>query len=137
MRIHYAPDPADPADPVVVEFTPSLVDCPTAETIETLGGDIWATWREFGQAWLAGKHRARRAALWTALRATASPHAPSTFAEFLPRPDQLAVTLGDTEIEALRRRVIAGEITDPDQRAAIVDLLGEDPAPAPKAPPSA
>lgn len=139
MRIHYAPDPTgdDQEAPLLtVDFVASQVDCDTAELVETLGADLWSTWREFGQAWVAGRHRARRAALWVRLRAEHPDQAPERFAQFTPRPDQIAVALGDTEVEALRRRLIGGEITDPEQRAAIVELLGEDPAPAPKALPS-
>lgn len=65
MKLIYTPEDGDRE---VYDFIPAKLLSPEAEAIEDVGGNAWDTFEEFGQKFMRGSVRARRAALWVMKR---------------------------------------------------------------------
>lgn len=112
------------------QFVPGKLRCVEAEAIEAVGGGAWENFEEFGRAFMSGKRRALRAALWVVRRRDESDLTFESLEDL--GPFEIGVDpFGEDERAAIRDRLVAGQITDEAERAFCVALLGEDPAAGP------
>lgn len=117
------------------ELDPDSLLTVDAEAVELLGGRTWEDFDEWKRLLRKGNRRAVRAALWV-VRHHDEPKL--TFESLSLRADEVKFNLvGETELARWRQRLIDGEVSDPEVRAFMIEMLGEDPtAGDPKAEPS-
>jgi len=122
MLITYTPADGDKRE---WEFKPAKLISAEAEAIEDATG--W-TFDEFGEKFLGGSMKAKRAALWILLRR----ETPTLrFRELSITPEEVVVDLEPDEAERLRAAIEGDEDLDPRQRDAILGMLEREAAGAP------
>lgn len=102
-------------------FRPGELLSPEAEVLEECGGPSWGTYPEFGEKFMAGHLKARRAALWIMLKRQ-NPRL--KLADVIVRPDELDFDFEPHEKDRLRELLEAGEL-DEGQQAQLSDFMIE------------
>lgn len=122
MRLIWAPPQGERRE---WELDPSSLLTVDAEAIELLGGTAWEDFDEWRRLLGKGHRRALRAALWV-LRRADEPEL--RFDALSVRADEIKFDpIGETEKARWRQRLIDGQVSDPEVRAFMVRILGEDP----------
>jgi len=123
VLLTYIPDDGEKRE---FSFRPRKLVSAEAEAIEDATG--W-TFDEFGQKFLAGSMKAKRAALWVLLKRE---HPTLKFRDLSITPDEVALDFEPDEAAALREQLAADDTIDPEQRENILAILDEQIAQAPK-----
>jgi hypothetical protein len=110
------------------QFTPRKLMSPEAEAIEKV--TKW-TFQEFGAKFLAGSMLAYRAVVWIMLKRE---NPPLRFDDVSICMDDISVGFDDQESAQIREVLLADPDLDPEQRANLTEILGEDEAELPKDP---
>jgi hypothetical protein len=106
-------------------WDPNKLLSPEAELIEDIGGETWDNFEEFGAAFLRGKRKAIRAALWIMLRR--GPEKPPPFRDFVIGVQEAWVAWDDTELSRFRELLADPEIDmDPEQREHLLATFAGD-----------
>jgi hypothetical protein len=116
VRVIYAPDGGESRS---WAFNPGDLEFDEAALIEAADPGAWATFDEFGQAFMADSLRAVRAALWILLRRD---HPGLDIGQVRPRPREVAVVFDEAELAVIRAAITDDPDIDPRQRER---LLGE------------
>src|SRR3954464_12359565 len=104
------------------DFEPAKLLTPEAEALEAAGGEMWDTFEKFGELFLRGNLRARRAAVWIMRRRT---ERGLKFHDVVVRPGDIALIYTDEELDALREFVVSqleGDLP-PEELAERVEAL--------------
>lgn len=120
MIITYRPDGAPVQD---FEFFPADLETPESELLESVGGDSWKTFEEFGVLFFRGSQRAYRAALWVMLRRT---NPVLKFKDVSFRASQVTVGYSDSEREAILQVLLADPNIDAEERSSLTQIIGEE-----------
>lgn len=118
MIITYTPDDGDSQE---YEFMPGKLMNAEAEAIEDVGGQAWSTFEEFGVKFFRGSARARRAALWIAMK-RGNPRL--KFSDVSFRADQVSVDYSAKERAVILEAMLADPDLDEEQRANLTTALG-------------
>jgi hypothetical protein len=120
MIIKYYPDNAEEK---VFDFYPGALENPDTEAIESVGGETWSTYEEFGSLFFRGSQKAYRAALWIMLRKT-EPRLKFTDIRF--RAEQVAVDYSEKEQSMIRDALLANPMLDQEERQRLEEILDGD-----------
>jgi hypothetical protein len=129
VRLVWTPEEGEKRE---FSFRPNKLMSVEAELIESLGGEAWETFDEFGRLFMKGNRRAYRAALFVLLKRTEPGR---KFRDLNLRADEIAVDYEDDELAQILARVELDDDIDPEQRELLIASLGEQ-ASVPKAQPS-
>ena len=119
MKITYTPNDGEAREFI---FRPGELSNIEAELIEIQGGELWATYEDFGRHFMNGGMRAYRAALWICLRRV---NPKIKFMDVSFRVDEIDVDLEQEERDRIQAAIEGDQDLDDDQREAMIDLLEE------------
>lgn len=110
-------------------FRPGELMSPEAEALEEAGGASWDTFEEYGQRFMAGSLKARRAALWILLRRS---DPKLRFSDLVVRVAELSVKYDAEELGRIRANIEADDtLTDAERAEAIAAVTDAEAVTAP------
>lgn len=104
------------------EIKPMQLMTPDAEAIESVGGNRWDNYDDFGRRFMTADRRAYRAALWV-LRRREEPDL--EFETLSVRADEIRLEWDEQETARLRQVMLADPDLTPEQRAELLDEIKE------------
>jgi hypothetical protein len=118
MKVIYTPEDAERQE---FTFRPGELMSPEAEALEECGGAAWATFEEYGEKFMAGSLKARRAALWILLRRS---DPKLRFSDLVVRVDELNVRYDEDELSRIKETIEADDtLTDAERAEALAAVL--------------
>jgi len=123
VLLTYTPDDGEKRE---FSFRPRKLVSAEAEALEDATG--W-TFDEFGQKFLAGSMKAKRAALWVLMKRE---QPTLKFRDLSITPDEVALDFESDEAAALREQLAADDTIDAEQRENVLAVLDAQIAQAPK-----
>lgn len=119
MKVIYTPEDGERQEFV---FRPGELMSPEAEALEECGGSAWATFEEYGERFMAGSLKARRAALWILLRRS---DPKLRFSDLVVQVQELSVTYDEEELGRIRETIEADETLTDAERAEALEAVSE------------
>ena len=117
MRLTYTPEDGDQQE---FAFRPGDLFSFEAEAIEEAGGTAWTTFEEYGNRFIDGQFKARRAALWIMLRRE---NPKLRFVDVVCKVKELDVAYDADELKRMRERIEGDtSMSDEDRAAALAEI---------------
>ena len=104
-------------------FRPGELMSPEAEALEGAPGRSWSTFEEYGELFMSGSLKARRAALWILLRRD---DPKLRFTDLVIRVKELSVRYDEDELARIRENIEADTTLTDEERAEALAAAGAD-----------